>query len=200
MTGQEIPYEVAAAALGLPTESRRMNLLLIDNYDSFTFNLVQAVRTLNVGVTVVRNDAGDVGGLAEGDYCGAILSPGPGEPQEAGICVDFVRRLPAFPILGVCLGHQVLAYADGAKIVRAEPRHGKTSRIRHDGTDLFASIPSPCDVMRYHSLGGRTAEFAWRLAVDSLVRRWNFDGHVPQTAPTLGDPVSSRVDSDRARS
>ena len=133
-------------------------ILVIDNYDSFTFNLVQALETEGASVTVVRNDRLDREGLArlaaEG-LQGIVISPGPGDPDDAGISVEAVRFAGerAIPLLGVCLGHQCLAVAFGGSIVRAPSLvHGEASPIRHDGAGLLAGLPSPFDGARYHSL------------------------------------------------
>ena len=129
-------------------------ILVIDNYDSFTYNLVQYLGELGAAVEVRRNDAitvDDVGALAPS---AVVLSPGPCTPTEAGITVPVIRRWGAtIPMLGVCLGHQAIGEAFGGKVVRADRvMHGKTSRITHDGTGVFAGLPSPLEVMRYHSL------------------------------------------------
>lgn len=129
-------------------------LLVIDNYDSFTYNLVQYLGELGAEVVVRRNDAigvDEIGGLAPSAI---VLSPGPCTPKEAGVSVEAIRRWGStVPILGVCLGHQAIGEAYGGEVVRAERvMHGKTSRIRHDGTGIFAGLPSPMQVMRYHSL------------------------------------------------
>ena len=130
-------------------------LLVLDNYDSFTYNLVQYFGELGEQPYVVRNDALSVDEVASLAPKAIVLSPGPCTPAEAGICIPVVRRFGAqIPILGVCLGHQAIGEAYGGSVIRA-PRgvmHGKTSRIRHDGTGLFEEIPSPLEVMRYHSL------------------------------------------------
>lgn len=132
-----------------------MRVLLVDNYDSFSFNLVQALRVLGAEVDVRRNDAlsvADAIGLAPSAI---VLSPGPKGPAEAGISVPLVRAAAArgVPLLGVCLGHQAIAAAFGGRVVRAQRLvHGKTSDVRHDGGALYAGVPSPFEAMRYHSL------------------------------------------------
>ena len=129
-------------------------LLVIDNYDSFTFNLVQYVGELGEDPVVRRNDALTVDEVGALHPDAIILSPGPGTPAIAGITVPVIRRWgETIPILGVCLGHQAIGEAYGGKVVRARRvMHGKTSRIDHDGTGLFAGLPQPLEVMRYHSL------------------------------------------------
>ena len=129
-------------------------ILVIDNYDSFTYNLVQYLGELGETPVVRRNDAigvDDIGLMAPD---GIVLSPGPCTPAEAGITIGVIRRWgPTIPILGVCLGHQAIGEAYGGKVVRArQVMHGKTSRVTHDGTGIFAGLPSPLQVMRYHSL------------------------------------------------
>jgi anthranilate synthase/aminodeoxychorismate synthase-like glutamine amidotransferase len=129
-------------------------IVLIDNYDSFTFNLVQYLRELGATVTVVRNDAAGTGELAALEPSALVVSPGPCDPDRAGISMEAVSRLgPHVPTLGVCLGHQCIGQVYGGRIVRAPAVvHGKVSRIRHDGRELFAGLPDPLDVVRYHSL------------------------------------------------
>jgi anthranilate synthase/aminodeoxychorismate synthase-like glutamine amidotransferase len=131
-----------------------MTILVIDNYDSFTYNLVQYLGELGAEVLVRRNDAVGVDEIGELGPAGIVLSPGPCTPKEAGVTVDVIRRWGStIPILGVCLGHQAIGEAYGGDVVRAvRVMHGKTSRIRHDGTGVFAGLPSPMQVMRYHSL------------------------------------------------
>jgi anthranilate synthase component 2 len=130
-------------------------LLVIDNYDSFTYNLVQYFGELGEDPLVVRNDAITLDALAELAPDAIVLGPGPRTPSEAGITIPVIQRFGArIPILGVCLGHQAIGEAYGGRVIRA-PRgvmHGKTSLVRHDGTRLFAGVPSPLEVMRYHSL------------------------------------------------
>jgi anthranilate synthase component II len=129
-------------------------LLVIDNYDSFTFNLVQLLGELGAEVRVVRNDELDVSGIEALAPERVVLSPGPCTPAEAGVTVEVVRRLGSrLPILGVCLGHQAIGEAYGGRTVRARRvMHGKTAPIRHGGEGLFFGLPSPLTVARYHSL------------------------------------------------
>lgn len=129
-------------------------LLVIDNYDSFTYNLVQYLGELGAELLVRRNDAVGVEEIAELAPRAIVISPGPGVPADAGISVPLIRRWGGtIPILGVCLGHQAIAEAYGGRVVRANKvMHGKTSLVRHDGSDLFAGLPNPLEVMRYHSL------------------------------------------------
>ena len=126
-------------------------LALIDNYDSFTYNLVQYLGELGVEPVVFRNDKVKVAELAE--YDGLVISPGPGTPEEAGISTQAIRELSGkLAILGVCLGHQCLGEAFGGKVVRNAPSHGKTSWIRHDNSGVLAGVSDPFEATRYHSL------------------------------------------------
>jgi anthranilate synthase/aminodeoxychorismate synthase-like glutamine amidotransferase len=129
-------------------------ILLIDNYDSFTFNLVHFFGDLGAECLVMRNDALTVGEAMALNPEAIVLSPGPRTPKEAGICVDLVRAAAGrVPLLGVCLGHQAIGQAFGGTVVRAfEPVHGKTSPINHENTDIFAGLPDPFTATRYHSL------------------------------------------------
>jgi anthranilate synthase/aminodeoxychorismate synthase-like glutamine amidotransferase len=129
-------------------------LLVIDNYDSFTYNLVQYLGELGADVQVRRNDEVTVEQIGELRPDAMVLSPGPCAPAQAGVTVDAVRRWgPKIPTLGVCLGHQAIGEAYGGRVVRANRvMHGKTSLVTHSGTHLFAGIPTPLQVMRYHSL------------------------------------------------
>ncbi|HRN52428.1 MAG TPA: aminodeoxychorismate/anthranilate synthase component II [Gemmatimonadaceae bacterium] len=130
-------------------------LLVLDNYDSFTYNLVQYLGELGCDLRVVRNDQVTLDEIAEMRPQAIILGPGPGTPADAGVTIPVIKRFGAsIPMLGVCLGHQAIGEAYGGDVIRA-PRgvmHGKTSRVRHAGTGLFAGIDSPAEVMRYHSL------------------------------------------------
>src|SRR3954462_8160994 len=130
-------------------------VLVVDNFDSFVYNLVQYLGQLGVRCIVRRNDAVDVDELADLDVAGVLLSPGPGAPADAGVTVPMVRAAAeqGTPVLGVCLGHQAIAEAFGAVVVRApELLHGKTSQVVHDGQGVLAGLPSPFTATRYHSL------------------------------------------------
>jgi para-aminobenzoate synthetase component 2 len=129
-------------------------VLVVDNYDSFTYNLVQYVEQLGAVCEVKLNDQTTVETIAAGKPDGILLSPGPGTPDDAGVTLEVIRRLGGkIPIFGVCLGHQSIGQVYGGKVVRAgRLMHGKTSPIHHDGTSLFAGLPSPLEATRYHSL------------------------------------------------
>jgi anthranilate synthase/aminodeoxychorismate synthase-like glutamine amidotransferase len=129
-------------------------ILVVDNYDSFTYNLVQYLGELGADVRVVRNDAATVDEIAGWAPDRILLSPGPGRPEQAGVTLEVIRRLGrTTPILGVCLGHQALGAAFGASVVRAAvPMHGKTSIVEHDGRGVFAGLTTPFVASRYHSL------------------------------------------------
>ncbi|HUB75970.1 MAG TPA: aminodeoxychorismate/anthranilate synthase component II [Solirubrobacteraceae bacterium] len=131
-----------------------MRALVVDNYDSFTYNLVQYLGELGAEVEVVRNDAASVEQLLELAPDRVIVSPGPCTPNEAGISLEVVRRFPqaGVPTLGVCLGHQALAQAFGGEVIRHQPVHGKTGTIEHDGRTIYEGLPTPLTVGRYHSL------------------------------------------------
>ena len=130
-------------------------MLVVDNYDSFVFNLVQYLAQLGADCTVRRND--EVGPEEATTFDGVLLSPGPGTPERAGACIDIVRACAgAVPVLGVCLGHQAIAAAYGGVVEQApELLHGKTSAVLHDGTGVLAGLPSPFTATRYHSLSVR---------------------------------------------
>jgi anthranilate synthase/aminodeoxychorismate synthase-like glutamine amidotransferase len=144
-------------------------LLLIDNYDSFTYNLVQAFLVLGADVSVYRNDALGTAAalaLAPTHLC---ISPGPGTPYDAGVSMDMIRAFAGrIPVLGVCLGHQSIVEVFGGKVVRAgRLMHGKTSQVQHDGRTLFAGLPQPCEVGRYHSLIAAPASMPAQLEVSA---------------------------------
>ena len=150
------------------TDSPRPAILLLDNYDSFTWNLVHYLREIGAEVRVERNDALTAAEALATGADGFLISPGPGRPDEAGISLDLVAACAAArrPLLGVCLGHQAIALHYGGRIVRAPaPVHGKTSAIAHDGSGVFEELPSPFTVARYHSLTVEPASMPDSLSV-----------------------------------
>ncbi len=161
-------------------------ILLIDNYDSFVYNLARYVRELGEETVVRRHDATTLQEIEALRPSHIIISPGPCTPAEAGISTDVVRRFgPSTPILGVCLGHQCIGAAYGAGIVRAgRPMHGKASRIRHDGTGLFAGLPNPFPAARYHSLAISRSELPADLRVTASAE----DGEI-MAVEHVRDPV-----------
>ena len=147
-----------------------MKVLVLDNYDSFTYNLVQYLGELGAEVEVVRNDHATRRRAAAARLpTRVVVSPGPCTPDEAGISLEAVRAFPeaGVPTLGVCLGHQALAQAFGGRVVRHEPVHGKTAEIEHDGRTIFAGLPSPLTVGRYHSLVVEAATLPDELEVSA---------------------------------
>lgn len=151
-------------------------ILLIDNYDSFTFNLAQQLGELGADVRVVRNDAITAEQVLVDLPDGVVISPGPGEPSDAGVSTDVISSVAGLrPVLGVCLGHQCLGALYGGRIVRApELVHGKTSQIHHDGSGVFAGLPQPFPATRYHSLVVERASVPDVLAVTA----WTAEGLV----------------------
>ena len=151
-------------------------LLMIDNYDSFTFNLVQYLQVLGAEVEVVRNDAMTVGEIEKLAPQRIVISPGPCTPNEAGVSLEVIERLgPTTPILGVCLGHQSIGQAYGGKVVRAgRSMHGKTSPIRHQGQGVFAGLPDGYEATRYHSLVVERASLPQALEITAWTE--NADG------------------------
>lgn len=151
-------------------------LLMIDNYDSFTYNLVQYFGELGESVEVHRNDKISVAEIAARHPSGLVVSPGPCSPDEAGISVAAIRELAGkLPILGVCLGHQAIGQAFGGRIVRAERlMHGKTSPVHHDGRELFQGLSNPFDAIRYHSLLIERASLPACLEVTA----WTTEGEI----------------------
>jgi anthranilate synthase/aminodeoxychorismate synthase-like glutamine amidotransferase len=151
-------------------------ICVIDNYDSFVYNLVQYVGELGADCVVHRNDEVTVEQVAELGPELVLISPGPGDPADAGISVDLVRRLGGrIPLFGVCLGHQAIGAAFGARICHADqPMHGKTSGIEHDGEGVFAGLPTPLTVARYHSLVIEAATIPAELEVTA----WSASGEI----------------------
>jgi anthranilate synthase/aminodeoxychorismate synthase-like glutamine amidotransferase len=151
-------------------------ILVIDNYDSFTYNLVQYLGELGAAMRVVRNDAVDVDGVVALAPERIVISPGPGTPDDAGVSLDVIRRLgERTPILGVCLGHQAIGQAFGGTVARAKTQmHGKTSDIRHDGRGVFAGLSNPFTATRYHSL----VILPHTVPGDLEVTAWAEDGEI----------------------
>jgi anthranilate synthase/aminodeoxychorismate synthase-like glutamine amidotransferase len=151
-------------------------ILVVDNYDSFTYNLVQYLGELGAALQVLRNDVADVDAIVGMAPERIVISPGPGHPDQAGVSLEVIRRLgPTTPILGVCLGHQAIGRAYGATVARAgRQMHGKTSEIRHDGLGVFADLPSPFVATRYHSLAVRSETVPESLEVSA----WAEDGEI----------------------
>jgi anthranilate synthase component 2 len=151
-------------------------LLMIDNYDSFTYNLVQYLGELGEDVKVARNDELTVDEIERMAPERVVLSPGPCTPNEAGVCLDLIGRFAGkIPILGVCLGHQAIGQAFGGKVVHAkELMHGKVSRIHHRGAGVFRGLPAPYDATRYHSLAIERASCPQELEVTA----WTEDGEI----------------------
>ncbi|MGC1470821.1 MAG: aminodeoxychorismate/anthranilate synthase component II [Sphingorhabdus sp.] len=149
-------------------------ILVIDNYDSFTFNLVHYLQELGAEVEVVRNDAISAGQALSSGAQAFLLSPGPCTPNEAGICLDMVAACAEAkkPLLGVCLGHQTIGQHFGGKVVRGGLMHGKTSPVGHDGSGLFEGLPSPFTATRYHSL------IVENIPGELIVNATSDDGHV----------------------
>jgi anthranilate synthase/aminodeoxychorismate synthase-like glutamine amidotransferase len=151
-------------------------IAVIDNYDSFVFNLVQALGSMGETVRVFRNDAIDISRLRALRPDALVLSPGPGRPEAAGVTIPAIRELSSsIPTLGVCLGHQAIVSAFGGRVVRADvPRHGKSSSVEHDGADLFEGLGSPFEAGRYHSLVAERSSLPGALRITA----WTEDGTV----------------------
>ena len=146
----------------------KTRILVVDNYDSFVFNLVQYLQQLGAECTVLRND--EVQASAASDYDGVLISPGPGTPEEAGVSIAMIKYCAenSIPLFGVCLGHQAIGVAFGATVSRApELLHGKTSQVHHNGAGVFASIPTPFTATRYHSLAVEVDTVPEVLAITS---------------------------------
>jgi anthranilate synthase component 2 len=153
-------------------------ILVVDHYDSFTYNLVQLVEGLGFAAEVVKSDAEPAEALLERDPAAVILSPGPGRPEEAGCFPELLRILPPItPVLGVCLGHQALGVASGGRVDRASPVHGKASLVYHDGAGILESVGNPFEAGRYHSL----VVVGDALPAELQLTAWTEDGLVMAT-------------------
>jgi anthranilate synthase component 2 len=163
-------------------------ILVIDNYDSFVYNLVHYVEDLGVRADVVRNDALSAADALKMRPRGVILSPGPCTPNQAGICLELLRQAPTdLPILGVCLGHQAIGQAFGGEVVAAQSiMHGKVSAVRHRGGGVFRGLPSPFNATRYHSLAVRRDSFPDALNIDAQTEDGEVMGLSHKTRPVFG--------------
>ena len=170
-------------------------VLVIDNYDSFVYNLVQELGELGAEPVVHRNDAIDVDGIRAAAPDAVLISPGPGRPEDAGISLAVIEELAGeLPILGVCLGHQAIGQAFGGEVVRAPTlMHGKTSAIHHDGAGVFTGLPDPLTATRYHSLVVEPSSVPDVLEVDGPDVGRGDHGPAPPDAGRRGRPVPSRV-------
>jgi len=165
-----------------------VRMLLIDNYDSFTYNLVQAFAALGADVRVYRNDMLSIEAAQQIEPTHLVISPGPGRPEDAGISLQMIEAFAAsLPILGVCLGHQCLVHHFGGDIVRAERlMHGKTSMTRHDGRTIYAGMPQPFEVGRYHSLCASEETLPDVLEITAATDRGEIMGVRHRTLPLEG--------------
>ncbi len=165
-----------------------VRMLLIDNYDSFTYNLVQAFAAHGANVTVPRNDAITVAEALELDLTHLVISPGPGRPEDAGVSLDMIEAFAGrIPILGVCLGHQSIVQQQGGAIVRAERlMHGKTSMVKHDGKTIFDGLSNPFEVGRYHSLCAEEETLPDSLEITAQTDRGEIMGVRHRTMPIEG--------------
>jgi anthranilate synthase component 2 len=163
-------------------------ILVIDNYDSFVYNLVHYVEDFGVRAEVVRNDALSVADVLKKKPKAVILSPGPCTPNEAGICLELLAKAPHdLPLLGVCLGHQAMGQAFGGDVVRAqEIMHGKVSEVTHRGSGLFRGLPSPFRATRYHSLAVKRATFPADLVIDAETADGEVMGLSHKSRPVFG--------------
>ena len=161
------------AGRSVPMTGAGRSIVLVDNYDSFTYNLYQYLLMLGAEVEVVRNDEVSVEEIAARQPDGIVISPGPSRPENAGITVDLIRRLgPSTPILGVCLGHQAIGLAYGGEVITVEPVHGKQTAVLNEGAGCFAGLPARVEAGRYHSLAIERSSLP-----DSLeVTAWSRDG------------------------
>jgi anthranilate synthase component II len=150
-------------------------ILVVDHYDSFTFNLVQLIESFGEPAEVVRSDAEPAEALAGRSPDAVVLSPGPGRPEDAGCFLELLEVLPgSVPVLGVCLGHQALAVAAGGRVERGRPTHGKATLVHHEGRGILAGVPSPFEAARYHSLVIRRDDLPAELELTA----WSDDGLV----------------------
>ena len=171
----ETTRTVSIAGRVVPMTGVGRRIVLVDNYDSFTYNLYQYLLMLGAEVEVLRNDEVSAAEIADRDPDGIVLSPGPSSPENAGITPDVIRLLgPTTPMLGVCLGHQAMGMVYGGDVIRAEPVHGKRTPVEHTGVGVFEGLPSPLEAGRYHSLA-----IARETMPDVLeVTAWSPDGLV----------------------
>ena len=169
-------------------EFANVRMLLIDNYDSFTYNLVQAFAAQGADVMVYRNDAISVDEALALDVTHLVISPGPGRPEDAGVSLQMIAAFAdKVPVLGVCLGHQCLVHHFGGDIVRAERlMHGKTSMAMHDGKTIFDGMPEPCEVGRYHSLCAQRDELPEELELTAETERGEVMGVRHKSLPLEG--------------
>jgi anthranilate synthase/aminodeoxychorismate synthase-like glutamine amidotransferase len=163
-------------------------MLLIDNYDSFTYNLVQAFAAMGADVMVYRNDAISVEESAQLEPTHLVISPGPGRPEDAGVSLDMIGAWAGkIPVFGVCLGHQSIVQQFGGEIVRAERlMHGKTSMVKHDGETIYAGLPNPFEVGRYHSLCAEEESLPDELVITAQTERGEIMGVRHKTLPIEG--------------
>ena len=172
----------------MSNEFDHVRMLLIDNYDSFTYNLVQAFAAMGATVMVYRNDAISVDESRALEATHLVISPGPGRPEDAGVSVDMIGAYAGkIPILGVCLGHQSIVEQQGGRIVRADRlMHGKTSMVKHDGQSIFAGLSNPFEVGRYHSLCAEKESLPDDLVVTAQTERGEIMGVRHKTLPIEG--------------
>jgi anthranilate synthase component II len=163
-------------------------ILVVDNYDSFTWNLVQYLKEIGTEVRVERNDALTAAEALASGAAAILISPGPGTPEQSGISLDVVAACTAArrPLLGVCLGHQAIGRHFGARLVRTAPMHGKTSAVRHDGTGLFSGLPSPFTATRYHSLALDPGDLPDSLLVNATAEDGTIQGLRHRALPIHG--------------
>ena len=163
-------------------------ILVLDNYDSFTYNLVQYIGEIDAHVKVVRNDKLSVDDIRNMQPDRIVISPGPGRPEDAGLCIDLIKALgQATPILGICLGHQAIVSAYGGQVVPApEIVHGKRSTIEHDGSPLFAAIPTTFEATRYHSLIADRQSLPGSLTVTATTGAGLIMGVAHKSDPVMG--------------